>query len=359
MKFLNTLPNDHNQIGKIGVLLVNLGTPDAPKRGPVKRYLKQFLSDLRVVEPTVPRWVWWLILNGVILNVRPSRSARAYETVWDYYGEGTGSPLLHISQLQQQKLQAKLGEGLICELAMTYGQPSIESALNKMHRQNVRKLVILPLYPQYSATTTAAVFDQVTSELQRWRFLPEWRFIPHYHDNKDYINALAHSVKKHWQQHGRAERLIISFHGIPLRYLKQGDPYYCFCQKTARLLAERLLLGESQYQVAFQSIFGREPWLQPYTNETLISLAKQGVRSVQVICPGFAADCLETLEEITVENCEIFKTAGGQQFQYINALNAENEHIELFSHLIQNEIQGWCLEKPDQQAFETHSSQYF
>ncbi len=352
MTFLNKQPGPHDQAEQWGVLLVNLGTPDAPNRRALKRYLKPFLSDPRVVEPTLPRWLWWLILNGVILNVRPGRSAHAYQQVWDHYGAGTGSPLMHISKLQLKGVQSALGAGFHCQLAMTYGGPSIEGALKKLHEKNISRLVVLPLYPQYSATTTAAVFDQVSRALQRWRLVPEWRMVHHYHDRAAYIQALAESVKTHWQSHGQADQLIMSFHGIPLRYLKSGDPYFCHCHKTGRLLAEALGLADHQWQVTFQSIFGREPWLQPYTNETLKGLGQAGVKSVQVMCPGFSADCLETLEEIALENRDVFLEAGGHQYQYIPALNETRAHVECLTQLIKDQTQGWQVTTPNTAAFE-------
>lgn len=351
MSFLNSPIPNHDQPEQWGVLLVNLGTPSAPNRRALKQYLKPFLSDPRVVEPTMPRWLWWLILNGVILNVRPGKSAHAYQQVWDHYGAGTGSPLMHVSQQQLKGIASVLGDDFHCELAMTYGQPSIDGALKRLHQKNISRLVVLPLYPQYSATTTAAVFDQVTRSLQRWRLVPEWRMVHHYHDDEAYIQSLVQSVQSHWQSHGQANQLIMSFHGIPVRYLKQGDPYFCHCHKTGRLLAEALGLEKHQWRVTFQSIFGREPWLQPYTNETLKQLAKEGVESVQVMCPGFSADCLETLEEIAMENRDVFIEAGGQQYQYISALNDNQDHIECLSQLIKRQTQGWQKTTPNQAAY--------
>lgn len=353
MRYLNTKPGNHESSSKIGVLLVNLGTPDAPTAGALRRYLKPFLSDPRVVEPTMPRWIWWLILNGVILNVRPGRSAKAYQTVWDHYGEGTGSPLLHISQQQKQALESSLdSDRFVCALAMSYGNPSIQKAMLELKAQNISQLLVLPLYPQYSATTTGAVFDAVTRELQTWRKLPELRFVNQYHDEPLYIDALKHSVLKHWEQHGQADQLIMSFHGIPERYLNNGDPYFCHCHKTGRLLAEALGLSKEQYQVTFQSIFGREPWLQPYTSETLKSLPAQGVKNVQVICPGFAADCLETIEEISVENREYFEAAGGEAYSYIPALNDDSSHIKVLNSVIEKHSVNWQTVKPNSQAYQ-------
>ncbi len=342
MKYINTTAYQHGDELKIGVLLVNLGTPDAPTKQALRTYLKEFLSDPRVVEPTFPRWIWWLILNGVILNIRPKRSAAAYASIWDEVGKG--SPLMAISQQQQQAVNACLQRNntqVVTELAMRYGNPSIKSGLAKLKAQNVDRLLVLPLYPQYSASTTASIFDAVSAELQTWRLIPEVRFINHYHDHTGYIDALAHSVKNHWQVHGQPDQLLMSFHGVPKRYLLNGDPYHCECHKTGRLLAAKLGLNQGQYQVTFQSIFGREEWLKPYTMDTLKALPKQGHKHVQVICPGFAADCLETLEEIAVENKGYFVDAGGQTFSYIPALNTEPDHINFLSNLITQHSQTW------------------
>lgn len=330
---------------KIGVLLVNLGTPDAPTTKALRTYLKEFLSDPRIVETRFPRWIWWLILNGVILNIRPKRSAEAYASIWGELGDG--SPLMDVSLQQQQAISSLLKEQnfeIVTELAMRYGNPSIKHGLRQLKTQNVDRLLVLPLYPQYSASTTASIFDAVTDELQTWRLIPEARFINHYHDHPAYIQALANSVKTHWQQHGQPDQLLMSFHGVPKRYLINGDPYHCECLKTSRLLAENLGLSKDQYQVTFQSIFGREEWLKPYTMDTLKALPQQGVKHVQVICPGFAADCLETLEEIAVENKGYFMDAGGETFSYIPALNAHDDHMHFLTELVIKHCQTWLDE---------------
>ena len=348
MKYINTTAYQHGDALKIGVLLVNLGTPDAPTKKALKIYLKEFLSDPRVVEPTFPRWVWWLILNGIILNIRPKKSAQAYASIWDEVG--TGSPLMAISKQQHQAISQHFKQhniDIVTELAMRYGNPSIKSGLAKLKAQNVDRLLVLPLYPQYSAATTASIFDAVTAELQSWRLIPETRFINHYHDHCGYIDALAHSVKNHWQVHGQPDQLLMSFHGVPKRYLINGDPYHCECHKTSRLLAEKLGLNKSQYRVTFQSIFGREEWLKPYTMDTLKSLPAEGHKHVQVICPGFAADCLETLEEIAVENKGYFTAAGGETFSYISALNTEPDHIKFLADLITQHTQTWLENNED------------
>lgn len=329
----------HDSLATTGVLITNLGTPDAPTAAALRRYLAEFLWDPRVVE--FPRPLWWLILHGIILRTRPARVARKYAGIWTEQG----SPLLAISQAQEAALQlrlSQLGLGRIrVALGMRYGQPSIANALRTLQEQGVQRLLVLPLYPQYSGSTTASTFDAVSRELQRWRWLPELRLITHYHDEPGYIHALADSVRRHWDQHGRGDKLLISFHGIPKRYLTQGDPYYCECHKTARLLADALSLETEQWQLAFQSRFGREEWLKPYTDHTLKEWARKGIGRVQVICPGFSADCLETLEEIAVENREYFLTAGGKELQYIAALNDSPDHIAALAALINRHIKGW------------------
>jgi ferrochelatase len=339
---------DHAAGERTGVLLVNLGTPDAPTPAAVRRYLKEFLWDPRVIEMSRP--LWWLVLNGVILNVRPKRSAHAYATVWT----DEGSPLLAISRRQRDALQAALGAALrgpvSVALGMRYGSPSVADALRELRDAGTRRLLVLPLYPQYSATTTASVFDAVTAELQRWRWLPELRFVNHYHDDPAYIEALAASVRQFQAAHGAPDRLLMSFHGIPRRYLLAGDPYHCECQKTGRLLAEALGLAPDRWQLSFQSRVGREEWLRPYTDETLKRWGAEGVRSVQVICPGFAADCLETLEEIALQNRDIFLTAGGKDYAFIPCLNDEPAHVDALGALVRRHLQGWPEADPTYDA---------
>ncbi len=329
----------HDQPAKLGVLLVNLGSPDEPTPAALRRYLKEFLWDPRIVE--IPRPLWWLILNLVVLNVRSRKSAAAYQSIWTE----KGSPLLVNSLAQQRKLaQAFEAQypGLVeVALGMRYGNPSIESALESLHAAGARRLLVLPLYPQYSATSTGSVFDAVADLLKRRRWIPELRFINHYHDHPAYIDALAARVRQHWEQHGQPDKLVMSFHGIPKRCLLQGDPYYCECQKTARLLAEALALDEDRWMITFQSRFGREEWLKPYTAATLKKLPREGVKQVDVVCPGFSADCLETLEEIDETNRGIFLKAGGERFHYIPALNAGDEHIEFLKRLIEWHSLGW------------------
>ncbi|MBV0934386.1 ferrochelatase [Marinobacterium weihaiense] len=335
----------HNQQDRTGVLITNLGTPDAPTPSALRRYLKEFLWDPRVVE--VPRPIWWCILNGIILNIRPRRSAAAYKEVWTE----AGSPLLLHTRDQadrlRERLQAEYGEHLVVEFAMRYGNPSIASAIDRMQQAGVRRLLVMPMYPQYSGATTASTFDAVAEDFRKRRWLPELRMVNHYHDYPPYIEALAASIERHWQANGRADRLLMSYHGVPKRYLLQGDPYFCECHKTSRLLAERLGLKEGEWMTTFQSRFGREEWLKPYTDETLKSLPSQGVKSVQIVCPGFSADCLETIEEIGQENFEYFTEAGGDRYEYIPALNAEPEHIDAIEQLVRQHLQGWTI--PDDQ----------
>jgi ferrochelatase len=343
MKFINNQDFQHGSSEATGVLITNLGTPDAPNKKALKKYLKQFLSDPRLVESNFPRWVWLLILNLIILNVRPAKSAQAYAKVWGHYGNG--SPLLDISLQQlsglKQLLQDQFKGPVECALGMRYGNPSIASALDELRQKNVKRLLVIPLYPQYSATTTGSTFDEVTRVLQSWRWIPEFRFVTHYHKHQSYIKALANSIEQHWQQHGKPDKLLISYHGIPKRYLLNGDPYHCECHVTSRLIAAQLSLTDNEYMTTFQSIFGREEWLKPYTSDTLKSLPSQGVKKVQIVCPGFSADCLETLEEIEEENKDYFINAGGDTFSYIPALNASKDHLQALESIVLEQTQGW------------------
>jgi len=322
-----------------GILLINLGTPDAPTAESLRKYLAEFLSDPRVIE--LPPLLWWPILHGYILRTRPRRSAHAYQKIWT----SAGSPLLDISLKQLHALQKSLldqVEGpLVVELGMRYGQPSIRSALEKIRQANAQRLLVFPLYPQYSGTTTGSTFDAVAEVLKSWRWLPELRLLNQYHDNDGYIEALAQSIREHRAEQGQCDRLLFSFHGLPKHYFLAGDPYFCQCQKTARLVAERLQLAEGTWQVSFQSRFGPREWLQPYTDQTLIAWAKQGIKSVEVICPGFSSDCLETLEEIRMLNQDFFRNAGGEKFFYIPALNDRPAHISALMQLIIKNCQGW------------------
>ena len=339
MKTIDNSDCRHDQDDCLGVLLVNLGTPDSPRPADVRRYLKEFLWDPRVVE--LPRPLWWLVLNLVILTTRPRRTAAAYAKIWTE----AGSPLLTVSRRQQQALQARLDEAaevpVKVALAMRYGNPSIDAGLEELRMAGARRVLVLPLYPQYSATTTASTFDAVSARLQHWRWIPELRFVNHYHDDPHYIAALAASVRDHWAQHGEPELLLMSFHGIPKHYFLAGDPYYCECLKTARLLAEALQLPASRWRLSFQSRLGSREWLQPYTEPTLKALAGEGVKKVNVICPGFSADCLETLEEIAMENRDAFLAAGGERYEYIPCLNDRPAHIEALAALVRHHTRDW------------------
>lgn len=341
MKYQGSPGFSHQQADKIGVLICNLGTPEAPTPAALRRYLREFLSDPRVVE--VPRLLWWFVLNGIILRVRPRRSAAAYAKVFT----DAGSPLLLHTRAQAAALQENLaGKGrddILVDYAMRYGQPDMSAVMQSMFDKGVRKLLVLPMYPQYSGSTAGSVFDALAQDFLTRRLLPDLRFISHYHDYPPYIDAAAARIREHWEAHGRADKLLFSYHGVPRRYLDNGDPYHCECHKTSRLIAQALGLSAEEYLTTFQSRFGREEWLQPYTDKTLEAFPGQGIRSVQVFCPGFAADCLETLEEIGEENRENFLHAGGERYEYISALNARPDHIEALAGLVLQELQGWAV----------------
>lgn len=340
MKYTGNSDYAHGTPEKLGVLMVNLGTPDAPETGAVRRYLRQFLSDPRIIE--LPRSLWMPILHGIILRVRPAKSAAAYREVWS---DTEGSPLLSNSTKQAHALQASLqqrfGEDVVVELGMRYGAPSVDQALTALEKHNVRRLLVLPMYPQYSGTTTASVFDEVANRLQRTRWLPELRFINQYSSEPEYIDALAKSVEASWRAHGQGELLVTSYHGIPKRYLLSGDPYHCHCHQTTRLLCEKLGIDRDKAMVVFQSRVGREEWLRPYCDETMKQLPSDGVRSIDVISPAFSADCLETLEEIEGENKEYFIEAGGETFNYIQCLNDSVAHIDFLTNLVAKHTRGW------------------
>lgn len=324
---------------RLAILLVNLGTPDGADTASVRRYLAEFLADPRIVEQ--PRWLWWLVLNGIILRTRPSRSARAYAKVWTSQGSPLQVETTALAARLQTSLGTELGDQVIVRHAMRYGSPSIPDTLAELARMGMQRLMVLPLFPQFSATTTASVFDAVSAEFRRWRRLPELRFVNDYYHEHGHIEALAQSVERHWQTNGRADRLLLSFHGIPERYIRNGDPYRDQCQATTRLLRQRLDMSESELLQSFQSRLGREPWLQPYTDKTLAGLPAQGVHSVDVMCPGFAVDCLETLEEIAMEGRETFLEAGGKGFNYIPCLNDSESQVESMRALILRHAAGW------------------
>ncbi|GGY28803.1 ferrochelatase [Rhodanobacter panaciterrae] len=322
-----------------GVLLVNLGTPTAPTAKALRPYLAEFLGDARVID--YPRWLWWLILHGVILRVRPARSARAYGKIWT----AQGSPLRFGSEALAAGLQAELDRQqpgtLRVALAMRYGEPSVAHTIEQLQREGVRRLLVLPLYPQYSATSTGAVIDAVADTFKTLRWPPELRFVNDYHDDARHIDALATSIEHWWVTNGRGDKLLLSFHGIPERYVRLGDPYFDQCQRTAQLLRERLHLGEDELLVSFQSRVGRESWLHPYTDTTVRQLAASGVKKLDVACPGFAVDCLETLEEIAMQNRDFFLAAGGETLRYIPALNDSAEQVRSLAALVRRHVRGW------------------
>ncbi len=347
MGYISQADLDHSQPGKIGVLLVNVGTPAAPTAKAVRPWLRQFLSDPRVVE--IPRLAWWFILNFIVLLTRPARSARAYQKIWTE----DGSPLLVHTRQQAAVLRQKLSEShggrVLVDYGFSYGEPSIETAMQSLLDGGARQLLVLPLYPQYSASTGASVFDAVAADLVRRRWLPDLNMVSHYHDQPGYIRALADSVRRFQAEQGQPEVLVMSFHGAPRFQLERGDPYYHQCLETARLLAQQLGLAEQQYRVCFQSRFGAAKWLEPYTDSLLTELAQAGTKSVQVICPGFSVDCLETLEEIAIRGAEQFLQGGGEHYQYIPCLNADAQHIDFMAKLVNQHIHGW-LQRNDAPA---------
>jgi ferrochelatase len=333
----------HGTLPRIGVLLVNLGTPEAATPQAVRTYLAEFLADPRVVE--IPRAVWLPILHGIILRTRPAKSAEKYARIWTVQG----SPLRVHTENQAKLLAGYFAQAgvpdLQVEYAMRYGQPSVEQGLMNLKARQCDRILVLPLYPQYAASTTGSVFDALARAGQRIRNLPEIRFVRHFHEDPAYIAALGQRVFAHWQAEGRADKLVMSFHGVPKYTLDKGDPYFCECHKTARLLAEYLALKPEDYQVTFQSRFGRTEWLKPYTEPTLKALAAQGVKTVDVVCPGFVSDCLETLEEIAIEGKATFLAAGGKSLRYISCLNTQHDFIVALRSLVQTHIQDW-LNRP-------------
>ena len=337
----------HGQAARTAVLYCNLGTPSAPTAPALRKYLAEFLGDSRVVE--IPKPIWWLILHGIILRVRPAKSAAKYASIWTEQG----SPLKAFTEQQAQSLGTALherGHHVTVRYAMRYGQPSIPEQLNALKAEGVQRVLIVPAYPQYSGTTTASVFDAVYRWGLKTRLIPEMRFVNRYHDDPRYIAALAQTVRAHWAAHGQAEQLVMSFHGVPERTLQLGDPYHCECMKTGRLLAEALGLAKDQYKLTFQSRFGKAKWLEPYTEPTLVAMAGQGVKKVDVICPGFTSDCLETLEEIQQEAQEAFLHAGGESFSYIPCLNNNAQWIDALADISLDHMQAWNLLAPDEAA---------
>jgi ferrochelatase len=343
-RYTNEPPFAHGSMPKTGVLLINLGTPEAPTAQAVRPYLREFLSDPRVIE--IPRLIWWPILHLFVLLTRPKQSAQRYAKIWG----SDGSPLLAHTERQTLLLQGYLGERikapLLVEYAMRYGNPSITNVLSHMKQQGCDQILVLPLYPQYAASTTATAFDAVFTALTKMRHQPALRSVKHFHDHPGYIAALAQSARDYWTQHGRPDQLVMSFHGVPSFTLDKGDPYHCECQKTGRLLAEALQLNPAQYKVTFQSRFGRAKWLQPYTVEVLEQFGKQKLGCVDMICPGFVSDCLETLEEIAIEGKTIFLNAGGKEYRYIPCLNERDDWIRALADLAMQNLVGWAGNQP-------------
>ena len=327
---------DPKYSSKIGVLITNLGTPDHPNKKSLKKYLREFLSDMRVVDYN--RILWYTILYGIILNIRPKKSAKLYEKIWTE----RGSPLMaHMTDILK-KIRSRIGKDNIqVELGMRYGNPSLESALEKFKKNNVMKLLVIPLYPQAGSPTSSSTFDGIANVFSRWSWLPNIRFVNGYHDRKDYIDAITDSIRNKVPDLKNLEMLIFSFHGMPFRYLKEGDPYYCFCHKTARLITENLDIDEDKHSLAFQSRFGREEWLQPYIDEEIIKYAKSGVRTLHIVSPGFSVDCLETLEEIQIQYSNLFKENGGDKLVYIPCLNSNNDQINMLESMVTENLKGW------------------
>jgi ferrochelatase len=346
-RFAPEPPFQHGQTPRTAVLYCNLGTPDSPSTADVRAFLREFLSDPRVVE--IPRLIWMIILHGIILRFRPAKSAAKYASIWT----PEGSPLKVWTERQTRALQdwlSQRGHAVLVRYAMRYGSQSIASQLDALKAEGATRVLIVPAYPQYSATTTASLFDAVYAWAGRTRQVPELRFINHYHDHPEFIEALASKVRAAWREHAQPDVLVMSFHGVPERTLHLGDPYHCECFKTARLLGQALQLKPDQYRVTFQSRLGRAKWLQPYTEPTLIEMAGQGVAKVDVICPAFTSDCLETLEEIDMEARAAFLGAGGQTFHYIACPNDEAAFIDALGALSEQHLQGWPTQNPTDSA---------
>ncbi|MDP1597018.1 MAG: ferrochelatase [Methylotenera sp.] len=340
---------EHGDQLKVGILIANLGTPDAPTAKALRPYLRQFLSDVRIVE--IPRIIWWFILNCIILVIRPKKSAKKYASVWTK----EGSPLLAHAQKQALLLRGFLGQKIkspfAVELGMSYGNPSMASAIAKLKAQHCDRILVFPLYPQYAASSTASALDAVWRVLLKTRNVPAIRTIKHYHDHPAYISALAKSVLEHWRINGKPSKLVMSFHGVPKFHLLKGDMYHCECHKTGRLLAEALALNKDEYLIAFQSRFGKQEWLKPYLAGTLEALGKANTKRVDVICPGFSSDCLETLEEIAIEGKHIFQSNGGGDYEYIPSLNENEAWIHAMTAIAMENLQGWVsAEWDDNQA---------
>ena len=335
---------EHGRKNRTGVLLCNVGTPDAPTPTAVRRYLAEFLSDPRIVE--LPRVLWLPVLYGVILMTRPKHSARAYAAIWT----AEGSPLLTISErltvALERNFEAKYADEMVVALGMRYGNPSIASAFDQLLAANARRILIMPLYPQYAGATTGSAYDAVLARCRTLRWIPELRFVADYHADGRYIDAVSQSITEFWSLNGPSDRLLLSFHGIPRGYFLAGDPYHCQCQATARLLAERLELEPDAWAISFQSRIGPRRWLEPYTDDKLSEWARDGVKTVDVVCPGFSVDCLETLEEIVMGSAAVFQQAGGDELRYIPALNDNPKHVAALEAVMSAHLQGW-IDAPD------------
>ena len=327
---------DPDYQNKIGVLITNLGTPDQPTKKSLRKYLKEFLSDSRVVDYN--RILWYFILYGIILNIRPKKSAKLYKKIWT----SKGSPLMvHMTEIVEKIQIAMNQKNLMIELGMRYGNPSLESALKKFKSNNVMNVLIIPLYPQAGSPTSSSTLDKINDVLKKWPWVPNIRFVNGYHDRDEYINGIHNLIKDSIPDIKEIEMLIFSFHGMPFRYLKEGDPYYCFCHKTARLVAEKLKMEDQKYSLAFQSRFGREEWLKPYVDEEIIKFAKNGIKKLHIISPGFSVDCLETLEEIQIQYKNLFIENGGEDLVYIPCLNSNEDQINMLQSMVQENITGW------------------
>ena len=338
MKYEGEKNYKHGKKEKIGILITNLGTPDKPNKEALKTYLKEFLSDPRIIE--IPKLIWQPILRLIILNLRPQKVVKLYKSIW----KKEGGPLLLMLQKQKKGIQKtfkKSSKNLEIEIGMRYGNPSIKLGLENLRSKRCRKILVLPLYPQYCAATTGSTFDKVTEILRKWRWIPEIRFVNNYFEESMYIECLVKSIKESWKKDGKTQKLIFSYHGVPKKYLLKGDPYYCFCQKTTRLVAERMKLKKKDYITTFQSKFGPGEWLQPYTDKTLEELPKKGIKKIHILSPGFSSDCLETLEELEVQNKENFLSSGGERYNYIKCLNDDPQHLKMLGFLILNHIKGW------------------
>lgn len=338
----------HGDSPRIGVLLVNLGTPDAATPQALRRYLAEFLWDPRVVE--IPRAIWWFILNLIILPLRPRASAAKYASIWSAEGSPLRVHTERVTEILKGRLQNRFGDAVVIDYAMRYGRPSVSDAIASLRVLHCDRLLVIPMYPQFAGSTTASVCDAVFDALKARRVVPELRVLRNFHDRPDYIAALAASIREYWDEHGEPDKLVMSFHGVPRRSLDLGDMYHCECHKTGRLVAQRLGLAEGRWKVCFQSRFGKAEWLKPYTAPSLVEMAEAGVGRVDVVCPGFVADCLETLEEIAMEGREEFLEHGGREYHYIPCLNQREDWIDALERMIGEQTADWCAKQPGTQA---------